>query len=71
MPLTEQEYQVNVKEHLEGIARLLTDAGHPLSLDRHRHCYVTGQSPEGLARVLHQPRRERLIARALPSSGKR
>lgn len=53
VPLTEQEYQVNVKEHLEGIARLLTDAGHPLSLDRHRHCYVTGQSPEGLARVLH------------------
>lgn len=53
VPLTEQEYQVNVKEHLEGIARLLTDAGHPLSLDRHRYCYVTGQSPEGLARVLH------------------
>ncbi|MCC0529801.1 suppressor of fused domain protein, partial [Pseudomonas aeruginosa] len=37
----------------EGIAEVLNDAGHPLSLDRHRHCYVTGQRPEGFERILH------------------
>lgn len=53
VPLTEQEYQVKVNKHLEGIAEVLNDAGHPLSLDRHRHCYVTGQRPEGFERILH------------------
>lgn len=42
MPLTEQEYRVKVNKYLEGIAKMLNDAGYPLSLDRHRHCYVTG-----------------------------
>ncbi|MBF2945819.1 suppressor of fused domain protein, partial [Pseudomonas aeruginosa] len=53
VPLTEQEYPVKVNKHLEGIAEVLNDAGHPLSLDRHRHCYVTGQRPEGFERILH------------------
>ncbi|ABR82957.1 MULTISPECIES: suppressor of fused domain protein [Pseudomonas aeruginosa group] len=53
VPLTEPEYQVKVKRNLEGIGALLSQSAHPLSLDRHRHCYVTGERPEGLGRVLH------------------